>query len=156
MIDGGKGQLQAAARALEERKVSIPLCALAKSHTEHAFTRKEIEKSEERVFVPLRKNPIVLREGNPALRLLQQVRDEAHRFAIETHRKRRKKGALTESPLLEIRGLGQKTREKLLKHLGSIEGIKKASAEELRKLGLNKNVIDEIVSSRLTSPHSEE
>jgi len=137
LIDGGKGQLQAAIRALEELKLQIPVCSLAKSRTERAFTLKTVEKSEERVFLPYRKNPLILREGNPALRLLQQVRDEAHRFAIKSHRIRRKKSAAN-SPLTEIQGIGEKTREKLLKHFGNLENVQKASVEELMHAGLSK------------------
>jgi excinuclease ABC subunit C len=140
LIDGGKGQLQSAMKALEELKMEIPLCSLAKSRTESSFTLKTVEKSEERIFVPFRKNPIVLREGHPALRLLQQVRDEAHRFAIKSHRARRKKGALQESEISVIPGVGDKTRARLLKHFGSLEAIKAASEEELIAAGVNRKV----------------
>jgi excinuclease ABC subunit C len=90
MIDGGIGQLSSAKRALDELKITIPICSLAKSRTVSSFTRKEITKSEERIFIPNRKNPIILREGSPALQLLQQVRDEAHRFSLKSHRVRRR------------------------------------------------------------------
>jgi excinuclease ABC subunit C len=90
MIDGGIGQLSSAKRALDELKITIPICSLAKSRTVSSFTRKEITKSEERIFIPNRKNPIILREGSPALQLLQQVRDEAHRFSKKSHRVRRR------------------------------------------------------------------
>jgi len=136
MIDGGKGQLQAAMKALEELELEIPLCSLAKARTESAFTRKEVTRSEERIFIPLRKNPIVLRDNDPALRLLVRVRDEAHRFAIESHRRRRKKGAFEQSEILDIQGIGEKSRIKLLKNLGSLEAIRAASVEALVKAGL--------------------
>lgn len=91
LIDGGKGQLQSAMKALEELKMEVPLCSLAKARTESSFTLSQIERSEERIFIPHRKNPILLKENNPALRLLMQVRDESHRFALKNHRRRRKK-----------------------------------------------------------------
>ncbi|MBM4316754.1 MAG: excinuclease ABC subunit UvrC [Deltaproteobacteria bacterium] len=137
LIDGGKGQLQSALKAIDELKINIPVCSLAKSRTESAFTRKEIEKSEERIFVPNRKNPIILKEGHPALRLLQQVRDEAHRFSVKSHQTRRKNKMMNESLLLETKGIGPKTREKLLKHYGNLEKLSQTSVEDLEKLGLS-------------------
>lgn len=137
LIDGGKGQLQSALKAIDELKINIPVCSLAKSRTESAFTRKEIEKSEERIFVPNRKNPIVLKEGHPALRLLQQVRYEAHRFSVKSHQTRRKNKMMNESLLLETKGIGPKTREKLLKHYGNLERLSQTTVEDLGKLGLS-------------------
>ncbi len=140
LIDGGKGQLQSALKAMDELRITIPVCSLAKSRTESAFTRKEITKSEERIFVPNRKNPILLKEGHPALRLLQQVRDEAHRFSVRSHQTRRKNKMMNDSPLMEAKGIGPKTREKLLKHFGSIEALKEATVETLEKLGVKTSI----------------
>lgn len=141
LIDGGKGQLQAAVRALTEAGAEIPVCALAKARTESSFTRKEIERSEERIFVPNRKNPIVLKEGHPALQLLQRVRDEAHRFSVKGHRIRRHKQTFEASSLVDIKGIGPKLREKLLISFGSLEGILSASDESLREQGASQSVI---------------
>src|SRR5690606_41508004 len=69
---------------------------ISKARTDSGFTRKEIQKSEERIFLPGRKNPVLLKEGHPALRLLQRVRDEAHRFSVKSHRARRKKSAFSQ------------------------------------------------------------
>jgi excinuclease ABC subunit C len=137
LIDGGKGQLQSAIKAIDELKINISVCSLAKSRTESAFTRKEIQKSEERIFVPNRKNPIILKEGHPALRLLQQVRDEAHRFSVKSHQTRRKNLMMNDSLLLETKGIGPKTREKLLKHYGNLEKMSRTTVQELEKLGLS-------------------
>lgn len=145
LIDGGKGQLQSALKAIDELRVNVPVCSLAKSRTESAFTRKEIEKSEERIFVPNRKNPIILKEGNPALRLLQQVRDEAHRFSVKSHQTRRKNKMMNDSLLLEARGIGPKTRERLLKHFGSLAAVSNASVNELEKLGLKAKVAESLL-----------
>ncbi|MFM8269111.1 MAG: excinuclease ABC subunit UvrC [Pseudomonadota bacterium] len=148
LIDGGKGQLASAERALKDLGVEIPVLALAKSRTQSAFTRKQVERTEERIFVPNRKNPIVLKETNPALRLLQQVRDEAHRFSIESHRRRRSKTLLDESVLKDIPGIGEATRLKLLKNLGSLSAISEANFDSLIGAGLNRSqaqaVLDQI------------
>jgi len=138
LIDGGKGQLAAAKKALDSLGLEIPLISLAKSRTKSGFTRKQIEKTEERVFVPLRKNPLNLKENNPGLKLLQQVRDEAHRFSIESHRRRRTKEMLKDSTLTDIIGIGEKTRSRLLKHFGSLEKMRTTSAEDLISSGLTK------------------
>jgi len=144
MIDGGKGQLQAAMKALGELGLELPICSLAKARTESGFTLKQVKRSEERIFIPYRKNPIVLREGNPGLALLQRVRDEAHRFAITSHRARRKKGLLQGSPLLEIGGVGDKIKTRLLKHFVSIDAISKATFDELVAAGVNRRAADRI------------
>lgn len=146
LIDGGKGQLAAAERALQEVGLDLPLMSLAKSRTKSGFTRKKVEKSEERIFVPKRKNPIVLKEGHPALRLLQQVRDEAHRFSIESHRRRRTKELLEKSTLTDLPGLGEASREKLLKTFGSIEAIGQADLKSLTKAGLTTPQAETIVN----------
>lgn len=117
LLDGGKGQLNAARRVMEELGVDhIPTAALAKR--------------EEALFVPGRSAPILLPRRSEALYLLQRVRDEAHRFAISYHRKlRRKKGM--NSILEEIPGVGPVRRQSLLKTFGSLEGIRQATVEEL-------------------------
>ncbi len=144
MIDGGKGQLNAALAAMKEVGKSIPICSLAKARTESGFTRKEVEKSEERIFIPNRKNPILLREGNPALALLQRVRDEAHRFSVRGHQTRRRKKAFEDSELLQIEGIGEKLQQKLLMKFGNLRAIRSASEEELSRIGIPKNVIDRL------------
>ncbi|MBI1860792.1 MAG: excinuclease ABC subunit UvrC [Deltaproteobacteria bacterium] len=156
LIDGGKGQLNAALAALHKLKLTIPILSLAKARTDSAFTRKEIKRSEERIFVPNRKNPILLREGHPALRLLQLVRDEAHRFAISHHRRRRSKNALV-SELFAIPGIGERRREKLLKYFGGLDGLRTASLEELKRTGLTTTVADKVIEHfRVSLPTSDE
>jgi excinuclease ABC subunit C len=117
VIDGGKGQLSAGIKALEplmERGVAVISLA------------KRIEQ----VFVPGRSEPIVLEKGSDALRVLQRVRDEAHRFAITFHRSRRDK-AMTASVLDGVRGVGPARKRALLRHFGSPERLLGASREEL-------------------------
>jgi excinuclease ABC subunit C len=117
VIDGGKGQLSAGLKALEpllERGVAVVSLA------------KRIEE----VFMPGLKDPILLEKGSDALRLLQRVRDEAHRFAITFHRSRRDQ-AMTASVLDGVRGVGPARKRALLKHFGSPDRLLSASREEL-------------------------
>jgi len=118
LIDGGVGQLHAAAAALEELGViNQPLASIAK--------REEI------LFVFGRENePVVLDHHSPALHLVQQIRDEAHRFAVTFHRTRRAKREVT-TELLEIPGIGDKTARKLLSHFGSLAKLRHLSVDEL-------------------------
>ena len=118
LIDGGIGQLHAAQSALDALNiVDQPLASIAK--------REEI------IYIAGREDePIVLDRRSPVLRLIQQVRDESHRFAITFHRERRSRRHLT-SELCQIPGIGVKTTQKLLTHFGSITRIRDASLEEL-------------------------
>jgi excinuclease ABC subunit C len=117
VIDGGKGQLSAGLKALE------PL-------TERGVAVVSLAKRIEEVFVPGRKEPIMLENGSDALRLLQRVRDEAHRFAITFHRSRRDQ-AMTASVLDGVRGVGPARKRALLRHFGSPDRLLSASREEL-------------------------
>ncbi len=117
VIDGGKGQLSAGMKALEpllERGVAVVSLA------------KRIEE----VFVPGRSDPILLEKRSDALRVLQRVRDEAHRFAITFHRSRRDQ-AMTASVLDGVRGVGPARKRALLRHFGSPDKLLTASREEL-------------------------
>lgn len=122
VIDGGKGHLNIARSVLKEKGLldRVELVAIAKSK----------EKKSDKVFRPGRKNPISLAQHSPVLFFLMQVRDEAHRFGITFHRRLRNKNALV-SELDSIPGVGPSRRKKLLKTLGSLARIKKASCEEL-------------------------
>ncbi len=127
LIDGGLGQLSAALEGLrqvgEER---IPIMGLAKARGD----------KEERIFVPGRKNPIVLRANSPATHLVQRIRDEAHRFAVTYHRKLRGK-ALLSSRLDQIAGIGEIRRKRLLKQFGSLKAVADATDEQLKAAGLD-------------------
>jgi len=135
LIDGGKGQLAAASRALDELGLKdMSVIGLAKKHDAPLNNSDNPEtgnsKSLERVFLPNRKNPIILKPGSPALFLIDRVRDEAHRFAIAFHKKLRSKG-LRYSALDDIPGIGPSRKRSLLRHFGSLDAIKKATPEEL-------------------------
>ncbi len=117
LVDGGKGQLTAAAQALERAGVpDLPLVALAKR--------------EELIFTLDRSEPIRLARRDPALRLLQQVRDEVHRFGIQYHRIRRGQRTLR-SGLLDIPGVGPARNKALLRRFGSLRALRAARAEEI-------------------------
>src|SRR5947209_3136748 len=121
IVDGGLGQLHAAAEALEEIGITYqPLASIAKR--------------EEWIYVYGQEDePIILDKFSPILHLVQTIRDEAHRFAVTFHRTRRNAQRLT-SELHDIPGIGPKTVEKLLRTFGSLERVRQASAEELAKV----------------------
>jgi excinuclease ABC subunit C len=117
LIDGGKGQLNAAREVIDEAGIgAVPVASLAKENEE--------------VFIPQRSEPIVLPRSSPALRLLQHLRDEAHRFALGYHQRVRKRGTFA-SALDNIPGVGPKRRRTLLRQFGSVRAIKEASVEDL-------------------------
>lgn len=136
IIDGGKGQLGQAVAVLEDLGLAdrIDVISLAKSRVDKVgFEDETVTKTPERVFLPGRKNPIVLKQNSAEIYLLQRLRDEAHRCAITFHQKLRRKGSLRSS-LDEIPGVGQHTKRLLLKHFGSLKKIKTASLEELKQV----------------------
>lgn len=134
LIDGGLGQLASARAALREvGHPGLAVIGLAKAKGE----------KDERVYVPGRKNPIVLRANSPATHLLQRIRDEAHRFAVTFHRKLRSKTLVT-SQLDQIIGIGSITRTKLLKRFGSLANVAEASEEALREAGLSERVVRQL------------
>ena len=108
----------------------LEVIALAKERVERDATATEIRRRPERVFLPGRKNPVVLRPNSNALFLLQRVRDEAHRFANTYHRRLRDRARLT-SPLDGVAGIGPRRRRALLRRFGSLRRVGEASAEEL-------------------------
>lgn len=120
VIDGGKGQLGAAVAVLEELGVGeISLCALAER--------------EEEIYLPGRGEPLRLPRSSPALRLLQRIRNEAHRFALSYNRNLRKKRTLR-SELSEIPGIGPKRQQLLLERFGSVRSLRNASAGEIAEV----------------------
>jgi excinuclease ABC subunit C len=118
LIDGGRSQLNAALQALARLGVEeTPVVALAKR--------------EEELYLPARPAPLKLPRKDVALKLLQQVRDEAHRFAVSRHRRRRDKRTLV-SRLDQLAGIGPGRRRLLLQRFGSFAGVQRASREELQ------------------------
>src|SRR5882724_5917619 len=131
VIDGGLGQLGAARAVFAELGLTdLEVVGLAKERVERDATASEIRRRPERIFLPGRKNPVVLKPNSSALFLLQRVRDEAHRFVNLYHRKLRARARLR-SRLDAIAGIGPRRRRALLRRFGSLRRIGEASAEEL-------------------------
>jgi excinuclease ABC subunit C len=138
VLDGGKGQLGQAIAVMSDLGVhDVDVVALAKGRVERDVRGAEVVKSPERVFLPGRKNPLILRQNSAELFLLARLRDEAHRFAVTFHRKLRKK-ATVRSVLDDIPGVGPKRRTALLRHFGGLARIRRATLEELTETtGIN-------------------
>lgn len=118
IIDGGKGQLSAAMNSLEKLGLTGKMAVAG------------IAKKLEEIYFPHDPLPLYIDKKSASLRLIQQIRDEAHRFAITFHRKKRNKATL-HTELIDIKGISEKTAEKLLNHFRSVEKIRNASEEEL-------------------------
>ncbi|MGI8477239.1 MAG: helix-hairpin-helix domain-containing protein, partial [Thermomicrobiales bacterium] len=116
IVDGGKGQLNAALQALDAIEMQAPICGLAKENEE--------------IFLPGQPISILLPRDSQALYLVQRIRDEAHRFAVTFHRDRRSKASF-KSGLDEVAGVGPKRKKALLKHFGSVKAIKEATVEQI-------------------------
>ncbi len=134
LIDGGKGHLNAALQVLEDLGLEdISLAAIAKQF--------------EQIFIKDESRPLILPEESRGLRLLEEIRDEAHRFALRFHRGRRGK-KISVSLLDTIPGVGDKRKQILLTHFGSVEDIRKASGEEIAKVaGIGKELALQIIKS---------
>jgi len=133
VIDGGKGQLSSAHAALEELGLgALPIISLAKR--------------EEEIFMVGRSESLRLSRRSPALRVLQQARDEAHRFAITFQRKRRTMRTIT-SELLRIPGVGESKRRQLLEAFGSLQGVREASLEAIAALpGFGQKTAEKVIA----------
>lgn len=146
LIDGGKGQLGVLSAVLEEFGLQdrIGAVGIAKSRVVANVRGRAVERSEERFFLPGRKNPVSFRSGSATLFLLERLRDEAHRFAIEYHRKLRSKATLRSS-LEDIPGVGPARRRAILKHFGSLKRVNSASIEDLQQVsGLSAQLAETI------------
>lgn len=132
IVDGGKGQMSQAQSVLKELNLSqIPLVGIAKGETRKPGL--------ETLIIPHLNAEKMLSNDLPGLHLMQHIRDEAHRFAIEGHRKKRAK-VRTTSTLEQINGIGAKTRQKLLLHFGGLKEVQNAGVQDLMKVeGVGKN-----------------
>ena len=125
MVDGGKGQLSSAVKILEDLGI-------------HKYNVIGLAKRLEEVFLPRQSEPVSIPKTSSGIKLLQQIRDEAHRFAVTFHRKRRSKRTIT-SELTEIKGIGKLTAQKLLGIFGSVNEIRKSSTTSLSEvIGIQK------------------
>jgi len=137
LIDGGKGQLSSAAEIMHELQIhQVLLVGVAKGEGRKPGL--------ETLFLEGQSTGIKLAANSPAMHLVQQIRDEAHRFAITGHRARRAK-AQTQSILQEIPGIGAKRRQALLKYFGGLQGIQSAGIRDLEKVdGINEDLAQKI------------
>jgi excinuclease ABC subunit C len=135
VIDGGKGQLGSALAAMKDLGVeNVDVVGLAKSRDLEVFDRdEESARSPERVFIPGRKDPIVLQQNSAELFMLARMRDEAHRFAITFQQQSLRKSRIR-SALEDIPGVGEARRKILLRHFGSLKRVREASIEELAEV----------------------
>ncbi|MEF9437751.1 MAG: excinuclease ABC subunit UvrC [Candidatus Mariimomonas ferrooxydans] len=137
LIDGGRGQLSSAVKAMKPFELPIEITALAKA-------KKGLS---DRAYLPIRTSSIPLEPFTSTTHLLQRIRDEVHRFAISFHKKLRTKRVL-ESPLEKISGIGKTRRLLLLRHFGSIDSIKKATIDEITSIrGLNRKTAELLKTS---------
>jgi excinuclease ABC subunit C len=148
VVDGGRGQLAMALTAMAELGIDgVDAVGLAKMRVQAAARSTEIERSEERVFLPGQSNPVILKRNSNALFLLQRVRDEAHRFAITHHRKLRSRQTLY-SALDRIPGVGGARKRALLRAFGSVKRIEAATLEELLQVPLmNQRIAQDILQA---------
>ena len=134
LIDGGKGQYNSAQDVLSNLKIDIPIIAMAKG----------VERDSGKEILIHDKFTYRLSENNPLLHFLQNIRDEVHRFAITTHRNKRSKMSI-KSVYDDLKGIGPERKKILKKHFGSIESLKLASLEELKKIkSIPDNILEKI------------
>lgn len=149
LIDGGKGQLSSVLKVAKEYPdLDLDIRSIAKNRVYHSSDRRR-EQSEERIFFPGKKYGLVLKEASPEFRILTQARDEAHRFAITHHRKRRKK--ISEMSVLDqVPGIGPVTKKKILSQVPDIQTLSKMSVEEYQEeLGLSKKISESLKAALL-------
>lgn len=136
LVDGGKGQLGVLVAALADAGLAAPAAGIAKERDEDGplpRVRRSGGLKAERIFLPLRKDPVLLPPSSRGLLLLQRIRDESHRFAIEFQRSLRQRTGLA-SALEAIPGIGPRKRRALLRHLGSLKAVREASEEALARV----------------------
>jgi excinuclease ABC subunit C len=146
VIDGGKGQLGSALAALRDAQIDtgamgVDVVGLAKEREDAEGTKQP-----DRVFLAKAKDPIKLRANSSELFLLARVRDEAHRFAITFHRKLRR-GRTLHSTLDDVPGIGERRKRELLKHFGSVKGVREATIDALaRAPGMTRKAAEQLAA----------
>jgi excinuclease ABC subunit C len=139
VVDGGKAQVSTVQKVLAEFKIDVPVVGIAKSREIAGnFQSSKIEKSDERLVIPNRSNPYILSKTPSLMRIIVQMRDEAHRFSRKLHHKK-EKGRILTSWLDEVPGIGAKTRDKILQHLTlTKDEVKNLNIKEISDhLGVN-------------------
>jgi excinuclease ABC subunit C len=151
VVDGGKGQLNVALSVLKDLKIKLDVIGLAKEEKSFLAAKKKVQgkagKSEDRVYVPYRKDAIYLSSWPPALSLLQRLRDEAHRFAVTYHHKVKQKKDLS-SIVSDVDDIGPARTKALLSHFGSAKQVQNASVEDLQNVpGIGKDLAEKIYAA---------
>lgn len=148
IIDGGKGQLNAALEVMRELRLDIPTIGVAKEEGSHT----KLATAEE-IYIPGASEPIILPRSSQGLYLLQRIRDEAHRFSITYHRKVRSEKTF-KSVLDEVPGIGPKRKKALMLHFGSIKAMGAATIEELAAIdGMTRDAAGKLKEHILQYPH---
>lgn len=135
LVDGGKGQVNAAKKVLEELGLNIPVAGMAKDD----FHRTS------NLVLPFDSPPVYMEKGSQEFYLIQRIQEEVHRFAINFHKQKRSKSML-HSALDSIPGVGEKRRQALLRHFGSLKKIREARPEDFRPLGIGERLARTILS----------
>ncbi len=148
LIDGGRGQLDFALKAMRPFNLPVEIAAIAKAKNDLPLNRKsKIRSDVDRIYLPGKKEPVPLEPFLASTHMLQRIRDEVHRFAVGYHKKLRAKRTL-ESPLEKVRGIGRTRRLLLLKHFGSIDAIRKAPVDDIAALkGMNRKIAEDLKKS---------
>lgn len=155
VVDGGKGQLKIAVEVLNELgQNQISVVGLAKARSQGRFSDVEISATEERFFLPGRSNPVLFKSGSEAFQILVGIRDEAHRFALNYHRKLREATSL-ESELDFVVGLGEKRKKALLKRFISLDALRQAGIEEISEMSGFNRILAERILLQLNDSNSE-
>jgi excinuclease ABC subunit C len=143
VVDGGKGQLNAAVTVAGDAGITkSSIIALAKGRAQRHKAAREGYTVPEQIFIPNRKNPVILPRGSAGLLLLQRIRDEAHRFAI-TYQKTVRSRTIMHSPLEDIPGVGKTTCKRLIRHFGSMDRMKEASLDAIIRVPFLKQKVAE-------------
>ncbi|MBI5058004.1 MAG: excinuclease ABC subunit UvrC [Nitrospirae bacterium] len=148
IIDGGRGQLESALKAMRPFDLPVEAVGMAKAKYDGREQKLSGVRTEfERVYLPGRRQPVYLGPLEASTHLLQKIRDEVHRFAVSYHKKLRAKRTL-ESPLEKIKGIAKTRRLALLKHFGSLDAIRKATVDEIASVkGMNKKIAELVKGS---------
>jgi excinuclease ABC subunit C len=150
VVDGGKGQLNVALSVLKDLKIKMDVIGLAKEEraiiSGKGIIKRKVAKSEDRVYLPGRKDAVFLSSSPHALSLLQRLRDEAHRFAVSYHHRLKQKDDFS-SVLDAIPDIGSQRKKILLKTFGSVRQVQSALLEDLQKTaGIGKELAEKIYS----------
>ncbi|MDZ7700048.1 MAG: excinuclease ABC subunit UvrC [Deltaproteobacteria bacterium] len=156
LVDGGKGHLNAVKKAIWQtvdkagRETGPPISShgeiLVPEVLSIAKPERHLGETADKIYIPGRKNPLVLKPDDPLLHLMMRIRDEAHRRAIGHHRQLRKRG-LTQSDLDKIPGIGTKRKQRLLQHFHGLRGVSQASVEALQEVpGISRTLAESIAN----------